>query len=188
MPVSVIPFRMPEPALIPEHIAGHLRQMPADAAMRRGLELLMQIEVAHLMLWERVDGEGRLQLQEVLSKEGSPEEIQERLSGEPFYGQPLAGAASGLAGRAFEAGQALLIMGQQAAGEEPELPPALASHLLPEGAGNVGFLYVLTLAAEDGPPLGALTLVRPASEGPLNHEQPNITEAMRLLLSEILAG
>ena len=79
-------------------------------------------------------------------------------------------------------------MGQQAAGEEPGLPPALAAHLLPEGAGNVGFLYVLTLAAADSRPLGALTLVRPASEGPLNHEQPNITEAMRRLLSEILAG
>ena len=39
----------------------------------------------------------------------------------------------------------------------------------------------------DSRPLGALTLVRPASEGPLNHEQPNITEAMRRLLSEILA-
>ena len=188
MPVSVIPFRMPEPALIPEHISGNLRQMPAPQAMRRGMELLMQIEVAHLMLWERVDGDGRLHLQEVLSREGSPEEIHQRLAVEPFYGQPLAGAASGLAGRAFEAGQALLVMGQQAPGEEPELPAALASHLLPDGAGNVGFLYVLTLAAEDGPPLGALTLMRPASEGPLNHEQPNITEAMRRLLSEILAG
>ncbi|MCY3735747.1 MAG: hypothetical protein OXG13_05060 [Gemmatimonadaceae bacterium] len=188
MAVSVIPFQMPEPAAIPEHITGHLRQMPAEAAMRRGMELLMQIEVAHLMLWERVDGEGRLHLQEVLSKEGSPEQIRERLSAEPFYGQPVIEAASGLAGRAFEAGQPLLIMGQQAAGEEPELPPALAAHLLPEGAGNVGFLYVLTLADGDGPPLGALTLVRPASEGPLNHEQPNITEAMRRLLSQILAA
>ncbi len=188
MAVSVIPFQMPEPAAIPEHIAGHLRQMPADAAMRRGMELLMQIEVAHLMLWEGVDGEGRLHLQEVLSKEGSPEQIRERLSAEPFYGQPVREAASGLAGRAFEAGQALLVMGQQAPGEEPELPPALAAHLLPEGAGNVGFLYVLTLADGDGPPLGALTLVRPASEGPLNHEQPNITEAMRRLLSQILAA
>ena len=188
MAVSVIPFRMPEPALIPEHIAGQLRQMPAPQAVRRGLELLMQIEVAHLMLWERIDGEGRLRLQEVLSREGSPEALKETLAAEPFYGEPLGGAASGLAGRAFEAGQSLLVMGQQAAGEEPALPAALASHLLPAGAGNVGFLYVLTLAAADGRPLGALTLARPASEGPLNHEQPNITEAMRRLLSEILAG
>ncbi len=188
MAVTVIPFQMPEPAAIPEHITGHLRQMPADAAMRRGMELLMQIEVAHLMLWERVDGEGRLHLQEVLSKEGSPEQIRERLSAEPFYGQPVNEASSGLAGRAFEAGQSLLVMGQQSAGEESGLPPALAAHLLPDGAGNVGFLYVLTLADGDGPPLGALTLVRPASEGPLNHEQPNITEAMRRLLSQILAA
>ena len=188
MAVSVIPFRMPEPGQIPEHIAGHLRQMPAHEAVRRGMELLMQIEVAHVMLWERVDGEGRLHLQEVLAKEEPPADLKDRLGAEPFYGEPLDGAASGLAGRAFEAGQSLLIMGQQAAGEEPGLPPALAAHLLPEGAGNVGFLYVLTLAAADSRPLGALTLVRPASEGPLNHEQPNITEAMRRLLSEILAG
>ena len=188
MPVSVIPFRMPEPALIPEHIAGQLRQMPALEAVRRGLELLMQIEVAHVMVWERIDEEGRLRLQEVLSREGSPEELKERLASEPFYGEPLKGAASGLAGQALETGQSLLVMGQQAAGEDSGLPPALASHLLPAGAGNVGFLYVLTLVAEDGRPLGALTLVRPASEGPLNHEQPNITEAMRRLLSEILAG
>ena len=188
MAVSVIPFRMPEPALIPEHIAGQLRQMPALEAVRRGLELLMQIEVAHVMIWERVDEEGRLHLQEVLSRDGSPAELRDKLSAEPFYGQPLNGAASGLAGRALETGQSLLVMGQQAAGEESGLPAALAEHLLPAGAGNVGFLYVLTLAAEDGRPLGALTLVRPASEGPLNHEQPNITEAMRRLLSEILAG
>ena len=188
MAVSVIPFRMPEPALIPDHIAGQLRQMPALEAVRRGLELLMQIEVAHVMVWERVDEEGRLHLQEVLSRDGSPAELREKLSAEPFYGRPLNGAASGLAGQALESGQSLLVMGQQAAGEDSGLPPALASHLLPAGAGNVGFLYVLTLAAEDGRPLGALTLVRPASEGPLNHEQPNITEAMRRLLSEILAG
>ena len=84
MAVSVIPFRMPEPGQIPEHIAGHLRQMPAHEAVRRGMELLMQIEVAHVMLWERVDGEGRLHLQEVLVKDGPPEELKERLGSEPF--------------------------------------------------------------------------------------------------------
>jgi len=36
--------------------------------------------------------------------------------------------------------------------------------------------------------LGTLTLVRPAADGPLNHEQPNISEAMRQELSGILDG
>jgi hypothetical protein len=187
MAVNVIPFQMPEPMEIPEHIVEQLKQMPADEAMRRGMELLMQIEAADVMLYERVDDDGRLQLADVLTKEGPADPLQVSLSAESFYGAPLNGAASGLAGRAFEAGQSLLVMGQAAAGDEPQLPPALAGHLLNGGEGNVGFLYVLTLTTAEDRALGALTLIRAASEGPLHHEQPNIAEAMRQLMSQILS-
>jgi hypothetical protein len=33
-----------------------------------------------------------------------------------------------------------------------------------------------------------LTLLRPFASGPLNHEQPNVTEGLRRLLGEILQG
>ena len=47
---------------------------------------------------------------------------------------------------------------------------------------------VLTMASDDGSPLGALTLVRPQASGPLNHEQPNITEGLRRVLCGILSS
>lgn len=186
MPLNVIPFQMPEPMEIPAHLAEQLRQLPVEEAMQRGMELLMQVEVADIMIYERIDGDGQLQIEAVLGKQGPEEAWRERLAAEPFYGAPP-GDASGLAGQAFAQGQSLLVMGQVAEGEDVALPPGLAQQLLPTGSGNVGFLYVLTLAA-GGRPLGALTLIRAASEGPLNHEQPNITEAMRRLLSELLSA
>lgn len=185
MAVHVIPFQMPEPTAIPEHIAGALRSLPAAAAVRRGLELLMQIEVADVMVLERIV-DGRLQLAEVLCREGSAEGLKQDLAQESFYGQPPA-ADSGLAGRAIAQGQPLLLLGQVGAGEESPLPAVLDRHLQARGDGNIGFLYVLTLA-NGGAPVGVLTLIRAAAEGPLNHEQPNITEAMRRLLAEVLSA
>ena len=46
MPISVIPFNMPEPADIPSHIVDSLRSMEADEAVIKSMELLMQIEAA----------------------------------------------------------------------------------------------------------------------------------------------
>lgn len=188
MAVYVIPFRMPEPLAIPAHIVQQLRQLPAAQGARRGMELLMEVEVADVMILERLDAQGRLQLAEVLDREGEATDLKQALEREPFYGQVPDRDGSGLAGRALAQGQSLLVMGQADAGEDALLPPVLAHHLQGRGDGNLGFLYVLTLANGAGLSLGALTLIRAATEGPLNHEQPNLAEAMRRLLSELLSA
>ena len=188
MPVNVIPFQMPEPMEIPPHLVESLQQLPTPEALRKGMELLMQIDVADVMLLERVDDEGRLQLAEVLAREATADPWRATLAGESFYGQPLSEEASGLAGQALSQGQALLVLGQTGADETSALPPALTAALLGETGGSVGFLYVLPLIDASGRAKGALTLIRAASEGPLNHEQPNLTEAMRRLLTELLAA
>jgi hypothetical protein len=94
-----------------------------------------------------------------------------------FAGQEGAGAS------------ALLIMGQASADEESSLPQGAVPFML-EGAasGMLGFNYVLPLKQDEGRLLGALTLIRRAASGPLNHEQPNICEALRRELSQIVAG
>lgn len=187
MALHVIPFNMPEPMEIPAHIAEQLRQLPAAEAIGKGMGLLMQIEAADTILFEQIDAEGRLQLQSVVGRNGPLPEVQAALATETFYGQ-APGAASGLAGEALEQGQSLLVMGQLEAGESSAMPAKLAEHLVGAGGGNVGFLYVLRLTDSDGDTRGVITLIRGASEGPLNHEQPNITEGMRRLMSELLCA
>ena len=78
-------------------------------------------------------------------------------------------------------------MGQVSAEEENPLPAGVIKFLL-EGAesGMIGFSYVLPLKGSSGQLLGALTLIRSAASGPLNHEQPNICEAMRRELCQML--
>ncbi len=188
MAITVIPFNMPEPMEIPSHLVEQLKSMPADAAVSRAMELLMQIEAADHMVYERVDADGNLQLVEACGKNGPDASLLEALSADGLHGTSLADSTSTLAGQAFGQGSSLLIMGQHDDNKTSPLPPALLTFLLGDsGVGNVGFLYVLTF--EDGDrPLGALTLIRQASEGPLNHEQPNLTQAVRLLLAEILAA
>ena len=186
MAVTVIPFQMPEPMEIPAHIVEHLRQLPTDEAVRKGMELLLQIEAADVLVWERLDAEGRLQLGDVQTRQGSADGWRQALEGQAFYGEPVSDEGSGLAGRALASGSALLVLGQAEATGSPELPAALTRALIGgDGGGNVGFLYVLPLRAEDGTTRGVLTLIRGAGEGPLNHDQPNITEAMRRLLSSL---
>jgi len=188
MPVNVIPFQMPEPMEIPAHIVEHLRQLPAPEALRKGMELLMQVEVADVMLLEGVDEDGNLQLQDVVTREGEPGAWHGPLGSESFYGKPPTAQASGLAGQALALNQALLVMGQLEPGEVSALPAALAAQLVGESGGSVGFLYVLPLIGADARARGALTLIRAASEGPLNHDQPNITEAMRRLMTDLLGA
>ena len=53
MPVTVIPFKMPEPMEIPAHIADSLRQMAPDDAVKKGMELLLQIDAAETVIWRR---------------------------------------------------------------------------------------------------------------------------------------
>ena len=81
---------------------------------------------------------------------------------------------------------ALLLVGQAGADEESPVPTGVVRFLL-EGAesGSIGFSYVLPLKASDGQLWGALTLIRRAASGPLNHEQPNLCEGMRRLLSRM---
>ena len=190
MSVSIIPFNMPEPMEIPENIIQMLREMPAAKAVERAMELLLQIEVAEIMIYERVDISGNLELGSVVAGDGTrAEELKALLEREEFVGQALADAANSLAGKAFACQSALLLLGQVEEDGENPLPAGLNEFLLEGGkSGNIGFIYVLPLSAQDDRPLGALTLIRPAATGPLNHEQPNITERVRRELSAILEG
>jgi hypothetical protein len=187
MALHVIPFQMPEPMEIPDHIAEQLRQMPAGEAVCKGMGLLMQIEAADIILYERIDESGMLQLESVMGREGALSDVQADLEAEGFYGQ-VPTVASGLAGQALEQNQSLLVMGQLETGEESAMPPRLAQRLVGADGGNVGFLYVLRLTDGEDNSRGVLTLIRSAGEGPLNHEQPNINEGMRRLLSEMVSA
>ena len=177
MPIAFIPFSMPAPAEIPSHIIDALRAMDPDEAVKKGMELLMQIEAAETMVYERVDAEGQLQLQCVLGRRAS--DLESVLS------EPNGSFAEAIIAQK----SALLVMGQASADEESDLPRGVVDFLL-DGAseGSTGFNYILPLSQRDGGVLGALTLLRSAADGPLNHEQPNICEAMRLELSDILRG
>jgi hypothetical protein len=187
MPVNAIPFKMPAPLEIPAHLVSMLRQMPPDQALAKALELLLQIDAAEVMIFEQVDAEGRLRLGGVVCQDTAQAgQIREWLAGEALYGQPL--SAAGLAGRALAQGSALLVMGQSQAGEETPLPPRLQELLIKRGGGDIGFVYVLPLGGGSQPPLGALTLVRGAAAGPLNHEQPGLAEGMRQVLEGVLKG
>lgn len=189
MPISVIPFKMPEPMEIPPHITQALRQMPGDEAMKKGMELLLEIDAAETMIYERIGAGGGLELGAVVSQNGGrAKRLEEILANEACYSSLPEEAGPSLAGSAFAQNSALLVMGP-ALGEEGLLSKGLQA-FLQEGTpdGNVGFNYVLPLNGEDGRPLGALTLIRPAGSGPLNHEQPNITEGIRQLLAQILDG
>jgi hypothetical protein len=173
---------------IPEHIVAMLREMPKDAAVEQAMELLMQIDVAETMVYERVNESGNLELGSVVSTDSQrAQALKVLLEKEDFFGQSPAAAGSSLAGKALADQAALLVLGQVEAGDDNPLPAGLKDFLL-AGAqtGNIGFVYVLPLSGQDNRPLGALTLVRPAATGPLNHEQPNITERVRLELGFIL--
>ena len=190
MPVSVIPFNMPDPMEIPPHLVDMLKALPSDeAVMDKAMELLTSIEAAETMIYERVDENGVLGLGGVSSTDPRrAAELKHRLAAETFYNQPLENDGESLAAQAFASNSPLLVMGQVAAGEEVPLPAVLKDFLLGGESGNIGFLYVLTLTGADERPLGALTLVRPAATGPLNHEQPNITEGLRQVLNAILGS
>ena len=188
MPVSVIPFRMPEPVELPAYFVDDVRRRPAAEAIARGMELLLEFDVAETLVCEWVDDAGRLTLGGVVSRDPARAlELRGLLEREAYYGQPLTEAPYSLAGQAYAQASTLLLMGQVGAGEAGPVPAALVQFLL-EGkpAGGVGFLYVLGLTGHDGRPLGALSLLRPAAAGPLNHEQPRIAEAFRRLLSSVL--
>jgi len=178
MPVSIIPFNMPDPAEIPPHIIESLQSMPPDEAVAKGMELLLQIEAADTIVYERIGAGSAPELGHVAGAgadilRGALEQDEER----SFAGQEGAGTS------------ALLIMGQASADEESSLPQGVLPFML-EGAANgmLGFNYVLPLKEAEGRLLGALTLIRRAASGPLNHEQPNICEALRHELSQIVAG
>ena len=177
MPVVLIPFSMPAPAEIPSHIINALQAMDPDEAVKKGMELLMQIEAAETMVYEQVDAEGRPQLQYVLGRRASDLEA------------VLSNSDGSFAEAIIAQKTALLVMGQASLDEEGDLPSGVVDFLL-DGAseGSTGFNYILPLSDHDGGVLGALTILRSAGDGPLNHEQPNICEAMRLQLSAILSG
>ena len=175
MSVSIIPFKMPEPMEIPAHILSMLREMSGDEAVKRGMELLMEIDAAEIIIYERIGAGDLLELGCVA---GFRAEELERVLKED--------SEAALGARALADLSPLLVMGQAEAGEQ-ELPAGLLGFFL-AGAqkADIGFIYVLPLTGKDGFPLGALTLIRPAETGPLNHDQPNITEAMCRELSVIL--
>ena len=188
MAVMVIPFSMPEPMEIPEHIIASLRAMAPDEAVHKSMELLAQIDAAELLVYDKVVDD-RLELGSVYAKSTNGAELEQKLKSETCYGQPL--DAGSLTGSAFAQGSALLVMGQvEGDGEQAGPFPRVLREAVLGGAsnGDVGFNYVLTFQAHDGRALGALTLMRPHGSGPLNHEQPNVTEGLRRLLGDILQG
>ena len=189
MAVSIIPFKMPEPVEIPEHIVSMLRELPKDAAVAKAMELLIEIDAAHTTIYEAVDEDGNLQLKEVLSTESaSASTLKQQLQSGDIYGRRLTQMeADSLAAQAFAQESSLLVMGQIEEGAQNALPAVLQKHLLAgSDSGNAGYIYVLLFSGADDRPLGALTLIRPFAEGPLNHEQPNITERVRQELCSIL--
>ena len=171
MPVSIIPFNMPEPAAIPPHIVASLEAMSPDEAVIQGMDLLLGIEAADTIVYERV-GQG------VVHTAGAGAEVLQRVLEQ-----------DGVRSFADQDGvdhSALLLVGQAQADEENPLPAGVVRFLL-EGAegGSIGVSYVLPLQASDGQLWGALTLIRRAASGPLNHEQPNLGEGMRRVLSRM---
>ena len=191
MAVSIIPFKMPEPMEIPEHIIAMLRELPNHEAVSKAMELLIQIDAAHTIIYESVDDDGNLHLQDVLSTDGTvAASLKQQLESGAIYGKRLTAMESdSLAAQAFAQESSLLVMGELAGGTEKSLPADLAKHLLAGAdSGNVGFIYVLLFNGADDRPLGAITLIRQFEEGPLNHEQPNITEGVRQELCSILGA
>ena len=188
MAVTCIPFSMPEPMEIPGHIITALRAMAPDEAVGKGMELLAQIDAADLLIYDKVVDE-RLVLGSVYSKAGDAGALETKLRSEACYGQAL-DSQSSLAGNAFAQDSALLVMGQAEEGEGAGPFPQALREVMLDGAssGPVGFNYVLTFKGADGAALAALTLLRPFASGPLNHEQPNVTEGLRRLLGEMLRG
>ena len=186
MALTVIPFNMPAPMEIPSHIVDMLSGMEPDEAVCKGMELLLGIEVADAIVYERIAGDGTLHLHAVHSGDGRAEELENTLRQESFYGEPLGADTRSTAAAAFAENTPLLIMGDSGDGERP-LPPNLGKVILGgNDSGNVGFVYVLPLAGAGARPLGALTLIRSQKNGPLNHEQPNIVEGMSRLLGRLL--
>ena len=107
MPVSIIPFNMPEPAEIPSHIIDSLKSMPRDEAVAKGMDLLMQIEAADTMVYERISEGGVPELAHVAG--AGAEQLQavlEQDTARSFAGQEGVGPS------------ALLIMGQAEVSEE----------------------------------------------------------------------
>ena len=187
MAVTVIPFSMPAPMEIPSHIVELLSEMNPDQAVCKGMELLLGIDAADAILYERIAADRTLHLHAVQSGDGRSEELEQILGQESFYGGPLGADARSTAAAVFEKNSPLLIMGESSGDEEEPLPPGLGKALFGGNDNvNVGFVYVLPLAGAGNRPLGALTLIRAQKKGPLNHEQPNITEGMRQLLGRLL--
>jgi hypothetical protein len=187
MPVSAIPFKMPVPMELPSHIVDGLRRLPPDRAVEQGMELLMQIDAAQNMVYERLGQGGVLELGHVKGERSDA--LKNLLQKAGLYGRRPGADGLSFAEQALAKDSALLIMGQARAEEKKNLPTGMVEFLL-EGAanGSIGFSYVLPLRGSKGNFLGALTLIRGAASGPLNHEQPNIVEAMRRELSRILEG
>ena len=113
--------------------------MDPDEAVKKSMELLMQIEAAETMVYERVDAEGQLQLQCVLGRRAS--DLRSVLN------EPNGSFAESIIAQK----SALLVMGQASADEESDLPRGVVGFLL-DGAseGSTGFNYILPLSQRDG--------------------------------------
>ena len=176
MPISLIPFNLPEPSEIPSHIIDSLRSMEADEAVIKSMELLMQVEAANIIVYERMI-DGKAELMGIL---GDRSEILQVI---------LESTNETLTSLASKNASPLLIMGQAVEDDIDSLPVGVTKFLLnDEDNGRVGFNYILPFLCRDGRILGSLTLFRSPDEGPLNHEQPNICEAIRVELTQILGS
>jgi hypothetical protein len=177
MSVSIIPFKVFEAAEIPGAVTARMAELGPEQGVEYVLELMLQIDAASTIAFQRVDAAGTMEVSVVAG-----ERRQE-------LGDALAAAGKISPGqRAVERRSALLIMGT-AEESDSELPEDLVRFVCGgQDTGNVGYIYALPLESPGELPLGAMTLLRPAAAGPLNHDQPGIVEAVRQELGALLSA
>lgn len=166
MPLMSVPFKLPAPYPLPVGLTENLKRQPVDQNVEAIMTLLIDEGIAEVAMLELLSGE-RLCVKAARSQrasayqdlEGSCEPLGERFSA-----------------KALESGSSLLLMGDLATGETGLTPGFVERFLAGRSQTDLGFAYVLPLVGESGTRHGVLTLVR--GDGPLNHDQPAIVQAL----------
>lgn len=184
MPLTAIPFRLPEALALPEALVAPIAAAPDwRAAANLALELLQQVDAFAWAFSVGQEADGRL-LAGPWRARGPRAEAIEALSF-ALAARPAPLEEAGVVGQALAEGQPRLVMGEALPGQDPVAPGAFRRALAGEG-GALGFVYVLPFGA--GPRRGALVLGRALADGPLNHDQPALASALGPLLGGRLAA
>lgn len=167
MPLMSVPFKLPAPYPLPVGLTDAWQRQSLEQNVSAIVSLLVDEGIADLALLERCDGES-LRVTAVHSRQA-----------DAF--QALAGAVDPMtpeqfAMQALEAGSPLLVMGDVEPTEGGLRPEFVQAFLAGRPQADIGFAYVLPLIGASGTRHGVLTLVR--GDGPLNHDQPAIVQAL----------